>query len=195
MDARHFDALTKRLPEPWSRRGLLGGVLGFLTGVVGTQEGEAKRKRPRSKNRKQTRWTKRQVTASAKKCRQAGHSCQGDQADTCCAGLVCTATDRRSARRCTACAAEEASCAGDEACCSGMCCRDELIDPVGTCCTSQDRCCGSHCCTEGEACDQRFLMCVPCTKEGECQNPVPFCVCCPGLDLTCDEAGCSCVQL
>jgi hypothetical protein len=194
MDARHLDALTKRFTDPRSRRRLLGGVLGFLTGVVGAQEGEAKRKRPRSRYRKQTRWTKRQVTASAKKCRRAGAPCEGKQAETCCAGLACVASDRGSARRCTPCAAERASCASDEACCGRVCCRDELIDSVGTCCASRDRCCGSHCCTTGQACDQRFLMCVTCTAEGEtCQNPVPFCVCCAGLELTCDEAGCRCV--
>src|SRR3712207_7554674 len=50
-------------------------------------------------------------------------------------------------------------------------------------CASWDRCCGGDCCTEGEVCDFRFLMCVPCTPEGECQNPVPFCNCCPGLEI------------
>jgi hypothetical protein len=175
-----------------SRRGLLGGVLGFLAAVMGAQEGKAKRKRPKTESRKETIRTKRHVTASVKKCRQAGHSCEGNQADTCCAGLACVASDRGSARRCTPCAAEGASCAGDEACCGGVCCRDELIDPVGTCCASRDRCCGRDCCTEGEVCDQRFLMCVPCQKEEDfCQ--IPFCNCCPGLEILCDEAGCRCV--
>jgi hypothetical protein len=67
-------------------------------------------------------------------------------------------------------------------------------DPVGTCCASRDRCCGSHCCTAGQACDQRFLMCVACIAEGETgMNPVPFCVCGAGLQLSCNEEGCTCV--
>jgi hypothetical protein len=191
MDAGNFDAWTKRLTDTWSRRGLLGGMLGFLALVLGVQKGETKRTRPRTNDRKQTGSRKRQARISAKKCRAVGHPCNEKQ--TCCPGLGCDVIGPGAVRRCTPCAAEGAACTGDEACCGEGCCRDELIDPVGTCCGRRDRCCGRDCCTEGEACDQRFLMCVPCTPEGACQNPVPFCVCCPGLDLICDGGLCRCV--
>jgi len=179
MDAGQFDRLAKVLSSGATRRRLVTGLGStILTGLIGVPDAAAKRKR--------------HVSASTKKCRQVGAPCEGNQAETCCAGLACVTSDRGSARRCTPCAAEGASCAGGEACCGGVCCRDELIDPVGTCCASRDRCCGRDCCTEGEVCDQRFLMCVPCQKEEDfCQ--VPFCNCCPGLEITCDEAGCRCV--
>lgn len=45
MDAGNFDSLAKRFADPQSRRGLLGGALGVLAGVLGGHEGEAKRKR------------------------------------------------------------------------------------------------------------------------------------------------------
>jgi hypothetical protein len=181
LDAGWFDRLAKVLSSGATRRRVvirLGATI--LTGRFGFSGAEAKRKRHGS--------------TSAKTCRRVGAPCEGNQTETCCAGLVCLASDRGSARRCTPCASQGAACAGDKACCGGVCCRDELIDPVGTCCASRDRCCGSHCCTAGQACDQRFLMCVACTAEGEtCVNPVPFCVCCAGLQLSCDEAGCRCV--
>jgi hypothetical protein len=184
MDARHFDALTKRLTEPQSRRGLLGGAFGVLTGILGAQQGQAKSKRLQKGS------TRGQANASAKKCRKTGHPCNEKQ--TCCPGLGCVASDRGSARRCAPCSFEGASCTGDEACCSGVCCINEGIDPVGVCCASRDHCCGGDCCIEGEVCDFRFLMCVRCqTEEDFCQ--VPFCNCCPGLEIRCDEAGCRCV--
>jgi hypothetical protein len=164
MDPTRFDFLTRGLVASQSRRGLLGGALGVLAGLLAAPESEAKHHR-KAKN-EQAKNEQRQGEAAKTKCRRAGHYCQGKQAETCCAGLACVASDRGSARRCTPCAAEGASCAGDEACCGRVCCRDELIDPVGTCCASRDRCCGSHCCTAGQACDQRFLMCVACTAEG-----------------------------
>ena len=168
-------------------------MLGLLTGVAGTRDGEATRKRKRTTSRQLTIRTKRQVTASVKKCRQAGAPCEGHQADRCCAGLACAESARGSARRCTPCAAEGASCASDEACCGGACCRTE-ISPDGVCCASRESCCGSQCCPAGQACAQRELQCVVCTKEGEvCQNRVPFCTCCPGLDLVCDGLRCTCV--
>ena len=191
MDAGTFDAWTKRLANTRSRRRLLGGMLGFLALSLGVQTGETKRTRPRTNDRKQTGSRQWLTRISAKKCRAAGHRCTKKQ--TCCPGLACRRIRPGAVRRCTPCAAEGASCAGDAACCGKACCRDELINPVGTCCGDRDRCCGGDCCTEGEACDQRFLMCVPCTPEGECQNPVPFCVCCPGLDLICDGGLCRCV--
>ena len=186
MDPTRFDALTRQFIVSHSRRRLLSGALSIVAGLLSAGEGQAKRHRTAKR-------AQRQVKAGKTKCRGPGHSCEGRQANSCCAGLACVASARGSARRCTPCAAEGASCAGDEACCGGGCCRDALIDPVGTCCASQDRCCGRDCCTAGEACDFRFLMCVPCTPEGECQNPVPFCVCCPGLGIVCDETGCRCV--
>ena len=126
--------------------------------------------------------------AQGKTCGPIPDGCGGTiSCGTCPVNMVCQDG------QCATCATEGSPCAGDGVCCGGVCCRDELIDPVGTCCASRNRCCGRDCCTEGEACDQRFLMCVPCTKEGECQNPVPFCVCCPGLDLLCDGEGCRCV--
>jgi hypothetical protein len=181
MDAGRFDRLAKVLSSDATRRRLVTGFgAGILTGRFGFLDAAATRKR--------------HVSTSTKKCRRVGAPCEGKQVESCCAGLICRASDRGSARRCTPCAAEGASCATDEACCGGVCCRDELIDPVGTCCASQDQCCGSHCCTAGQACDSKFLMCVACTAEGEtCVFPVPFCVCCAGLTLTCDEAGCTCV--
>jgi len=186
MDPTRFDALTRQLVASHSRRRLLSGALGIVAGLLGAGESQAKRHRTAKR-------AQRQVSAGKTKCRRAGRSCQGRRAKICCPGLACVGSDRGSARRCTPCSAEGASCAGDEACCGGVCCRDELINPVGTCCASRDRCCGGDCCTEGEVCDFRFLMCVPCTPEGECQNPVPFCNCCPGLEIVCDETGCRCV--
>jgi hypothetical protein len=190
MDARNFDALTKHLTNPRSRRGLLGSVLGFLTVVIGVQEGKAKRKRPKTESRKGTIRTKRQVTASVKKCRPAGAPCEGNQADLCCARLACTESDRGSARRCTPCAAEGASCAGDEACCGGACCLG--LNPVGVCCASRDRCCGGDCCVgERRVCDFRFTMCVTCRTAGEFCNELI--VCCPGL--RCDVSGGACISV
>ena len=172
MDAGRFDRLAKVLGSSATRRRLVTGLGStILTGRLGFPDAAAKRKR--------------HVSASTTKCCPVGAPCEGKQAERCCAGLVCLASDRGSVRRCTPCAAEGASCASDEACCGGVCCGDELIDPIGTCCASQDRCCGSHCCTGELVCDSRFLMCVHCSKEGEfCESPFFFC--CPGLGLTCD---------
>lgn len=167
MDAERFDSLSKRFATLRSRRGVLGSALAALAALAagGTRAG------------------------AAKGCRAAGHPCGENQ--TCCPGLDCRVIGPGAARRCTPCAAEGASCAGDEACCGGVCCRDELIDPIGTCCAGGDRCCGRACCTDGEVCDQRFLMCVACQHEGDfCQ--VPFCNCCLGLAIVCDESGCRC---
>jgi hypothetical protein len=190
MHAGNFDALTKRFTDTRSRRGLLGGMLGFLALILGVQKGETKRTRPRTNDRKQTGSRKRQARISAKKCRAHGHPCTEKQ--TCCPGLGCVARDRGSARRCTPCAAEGASCTGDEACCRGVCCINEGIDPVGTCCTSRARCCGRECCTEGKACSITFNTCAVCTTEGGSCFP-SSCVCCPGLEITCEGPTCTCV--
>jgi hypothetical protein len=163
MDAENFDAWTIRLTHPRSRRGLLGGVLGFLTGVIGAQEGEAKRTRARTthRDRTQTRRRKRQALASAMKCRAVGHPCGERQ--TCCPGLGCTASDRGSARRCTPCAAEGAYCASDEDCCGELVCDDRF--PFCVTCEKEEDFCQipfCNCCPGLEiTCDETGCRCVP----------------------------------
>ena len=111
MDAGRFDRLAKVLRSDATRRRLVTGLgASILTGRFGFPDAAAKRKR--------------QVSTSAKKCRQVGAPCEGKQAESCCAGLVCSASDRGSARRCTPCASQGSSCASDEACCGELVCSD-----------------------------------------------------------------------
>jgi hypothetical protein len=52
MDPTRFDSLTRLIADSRSRRGLLGGALGVLAGLLAAPESEAKRKRHTAKSAK-----------------------------------------------------------------------------------------------------------------------------------------------
>src|SRR4051812_3740799 len=138
MHPTHFDALTRRLSVPQSRRGLLGGALAVLAGVLTPPEGEATRKRHpvkperRHKPRGEQQRTQRHVKPATKPCRPAGHPCEGNQDGSCCSGLVCLASGPGTATRCTPCPAGTVAHQG-QCCTPGTC-------PPGSCGSPPDNC-------------------------------------------------------
>src|SRR5687767_10478701 len=115
METEQFDRLAKALSSSTHRRHLVTGLGASIVAVLfGTEASAAKQKHHKAKkahhrkhrgDRKGTnqkgktqQGTERQVTASGKKCRKAGHPCAGKQAGRCCEGLACRKSGRGAAR-------------------------------------------------------------------------------------------------
>jgi hypothetical protein len=102
MDAAQFDRLTRALRSGTNRRSLLTGLgAGVLAGLVAPLASAAKREHRATKHRQDTKRRKRQIEVTKKTCRPAGHPCEGNQSENCCAGLDCVDSGPGAARRCT----------------------------------------------------------------------------------------------
>ena len=218
MHPTRFDALTRRLSAPQSRRSLLGGALGLLAGMLTAPEGEATRTRhPVKHERRHThrgaqKRTQRPVETAKKSCRPAGHPCEGNQDGSCCPGLVCVASGPGTAKRCTPCpvgtVAHQGQCCTPGTCPPGSCgsppdnCGNSLA--CGTCSSAVEVCVTNQCvpcglpdepCCAGDQCLSADLVCsgghcVPCGHRGDpCCAGVP---CVSKLDICVDG---QCVSL
>ena len=97
MDERRFDTVTKVVGASRSRRVLLAVVATALTGAPRLTAVQAHKRHTRTgRNIK-----KRQTKAETQSCREQGHSCEGNQVESCCERLACTESSPGSARRCT----------------------------------------------------------------------------------------------
>lgn len=120
MDGSHFDALTRSLTEPGTRRRLVGGLVAGALGFVGVRG------------------------ASARACTGTGTVCR-ENAD-CCTGS-CGPRDRTGRRRC-ACQADE-QCPAGWVCGEGSC-RDVCADrAAGAACATGKVCSGGGCVGNG----------------------------------------------
>ena len=164
MHPTRFDALTRRLSAPQSRRSLLGGALGLLAGMLTAPEGEATRTRhPVEHERRPThrgaqKRKQRLVETAKKACRLAGHPCEGNQDGSCCPGLVCVASGPGTAKRCTPCGSpNKPCCAGDQ------CLSADVVCSGGQCVPCGHR--GNLCCA-GVPCVSSLDICV----DGQCES-------------------------
>jgi hypothetical protein len=169
MDPTRFDSLTKRLARPGpSRRQLLRGLgSGLLASVLG------------------------RTVDAAPACRGAGHPCSGHQ--SCCAGLVCTASGRGAVPRCAApvtpspqtCANPTAPCDANPTTCGTNC----------TCVTTTSG--GSACVTDEQVC---LANASTCSVDSDCaaqfNSPNFVCVATTGCaGLNCGGNGNACAPL
>lgn len=178
MNDSRFDALTKALATPTSRRqalktlgvSLVGGILG-LSGIG---------------------------TAFAA-CKDPGHQCSKNE--HCCSNVCCDRVCCASGQICqngicvTPCTANGGTCSGSSDCCSGncssgLCCPSEQTNCNGTCvtCPAPGVCAGTICCQRletncGGVCCRELFNCCP---DGTCCDPIKGFICCP--DGTCKQS-------
>jgi len=145
MDGSHFDALTKELSAPGSRRRALGGLFAGALGLLSiqTDEGAAKKTKPcpPCKKRKQ---------GKCKKNRPDGAACPGGE----CRGGNCIAT-----------ASPPGACPAGRVSCDGQC----RLTPGGAC-NSHAECCSNYCYTRGAYPGECYPSCLgkTCTQDADC---------------------------
>ena len=172
MDSRHFDALTKRLTEAGSRRGLLGllatlPVLGGLVAFLDPDAGEARHNKKRRKKVK--------VRFNDFGCVNVGGFCKnGGQ---CCSGICQGKKGKKGKKKCKAhnvstCQPDDDTCLGAEVGCTtdigddGRCSRTtgnaSYCEASGNCtaCTKDADCVAV--CGAGAAC----IVCANCPESG-----------------------------
>lgn len=232
MDDCRFDNLTRTLARGTSRRSLLKGLAGAVLGggamLGGVPSGEAFMcRQPGVLCAKDAQCCSGSCDPVSHRCggdlpcRSAGHPCEGNQ--SCCAGLVCQASDPGAALRCTTpctpttCAAQGMQCGpvsdgcggtlqcGDcpsATCSTGSCAQGQCtLTPIAGCCTSDDQCDDGTACTV-DTCDPSTNTCthtpVTCQPSDVCHtascDPSQGCIQTPVSDGTDCGGGKICQQ-
>jgi hypothetical protein len=173
MDARHFDALTRRLTRTRSRRGalrLLGATVAGLAFHRQPEESAAKRLCP---------------DCETGCCTGKGGTCEPGTLPGACGGggKKCKVCDEfaETCQNGTCCVPGRGTCGKGQRCCENVPCTDgACCSPAGKPCQTADNCCDpfAHTCEGGKCC-------VP--DEGECTKKKE---CCSG---SCNNGKCGCV--